>query len=41
MAKKTVEKMILIPGRSKKQGTSLNEGKLKQNYQDINLWIIY
>ncbi|MBT4770783.1 MAG: formylmethanofuran dehydrogenase [Rhodospirillaceae bacterium] len=35
MVKKTVEKMILIPGRSKKQGTSLNEGKLKQNYQDV------
>jgi len=27
--------MILIPGRSSKQGTSLNKGKLKEEYQDI------
>lgn len=29
------ETMMLIAGRSSKQGTSLNEGKLKQNYIDI------
>jgi len=29
------EIMILIPGRSSKQGTSLNEGKLKSNYIEI------
>jgi formylmethanofuran dehydrogenase subunit D len=29
------ETMILIAGRSSKQGTSLNEGKLKQNYIDV------
>ncbi len=27
-----VERMILIPGRSSKQGTSLNKGKLKEEY---------
>lgn len=27
-----IEKMILIPGRSSKQGTSLNQGKLKEEY---------
>ena len=27
--------MILIPGRSQKQGTSLNEGKLKKEYQRV------
>ena len=27
--------MILIPGRSQKQGTSLNEGKLKDAYQQV------
>lgn len=27
--------MILIPGRSQKQGTSLNEGKLKDKYQQV------
>ena len=26
------ETMILVPGRSSKQGTSLNKGKLKQEY---------
>lgn len=29
------ETMILIPGRSQKQGTSLNEGKLKDEYQRV------
>ena len=29
------ESMILVPGRSSKQGTSLNKGKLKEEYQDI------
>ena len=29
------EQMILIPGRSSKQGTSLNAGKLKQEYQTV------
>ncbi len=27
--------MILIPGRSSKQGTSLNKGKLKDEYIDV------
>lgn len=27
-----MENMILIPGRSSKQGTSLNKGKLKEEY---------
>ncbi len=30
-----VEKMILIPGRSSKQGTSLNKGKLKAEYKQV------
>ena len=29
------ETMILIPGRSQKQGTSLNEGKLKDEYKKV------
>lgn len=29
------EKMILIPGRSNKQGTSLNKGKLKEEYIEV------
>lgn len=29
------EIMILIPGRSSKQGTSLNKGKLKDEYQEV------
>jgi len=29
------ETMILIPGRSNKQGTSLNKGKLKEEYQEV------
>ena len=29
------ETMILIPGRSNKQGTSLNKGKLKEEYLEI------
>lgn len=29
------ETMILIPGRSNKQGTSLNKGKLKEEYMDV------
>lgn len=29
------EKMILIPGRSSKQGTSLNRGKLKDEYIEV------
>lgn len=29
------ETMILIPGRSSKQGTSLNKGKLKEEYMDV------
>lgn len=29
------EKMILIPGRSSKQGTSLNQGKLKDEYKTV------
>lgn len=28
-------KMILIPGRSSSQGTSLNEGKLKDEYKKV------
>ena len=28
-------KMILVPGRSSKQGISLNKGKLKQEYIDV------
>ena len=28
-------KMILIPGRSSKQGTSLNQGKLKDEYKEV------
>ena len=28
-------KMILVPGRSSKQGTSLNKGKLKEEYLDV------
>lgn len=28
-------KMILIPGRSSKQGTSLNQGKLKDEYKQV------
>ena len=27
--------MILVPGRSSKQGTSLNKGKLKEEYLDV------
>ncbi len=27
--------MILIPGRSSKQGTSLNQGKLKDEYKEV------
>ena len=26
---------MLIPGRSSKQGTSLNKGKLKEEYQEV------
>lgn len=29
------ETMMLIPGRSNKQGTSLNAGKLKEEYQTV------
>ncbi len=29
------ENMILIPGRSTKQGISLNKGKLKEEYQTV------
>jgi formylmethanofuran dehydrogenase subunit D len=29
------ETMILIPGRTSKQGTSLNAGKLKEEYRDV------
>ena len=29
------ETMILIPGRSSKQGTSLNKGKLKEEYLEV------
>ena len=29
------EKMMLIPGRSSKQGTSLNKGKLKEEYLEV------
>ena len=29
------EHMLLIPGRSNKQGTSLNKGKLKEEYQTV------
>ncbi len=29
------ETMILIPGRSNKQGTSLNKGKLKEEYLEV------
>lgn len=29
------DKMILIPGRSSKQGTSLNQGKLKEEYKEV------
>ncbi len=28
-------KMLLIPGRSSKQGTSLNQGKLKDEYIEV------
>ncbi len=28
-------KMLLIPGRSRKQGTALNAGKLKKEYLDV------
>ena len=28
-------KMMLIPGRSSKQGTSLNKGKLKEEYLEV------
>ena len=28
-------KMMLIPGRSAKQGTSLNQGKLKEEYKEV------
>ena len=28
-------KLILIPGRSSKQGTSLNQGKLKEEYLEV------
>jgi formylmethanofuran dehydrogenase subunit D len=30
-----IETMILIPGRSNKQGTSLNAGKLKHEYREV------
>ncbi len=29
------ETMILVPGRSSKQGTSLNKGKLKEEYMEV------
>lgn len=29
------ETMLLVPGRSSKQGTSLNKGKLKDEYQTV------
>lgn len=29
------ETMILIPGRSQKQGTSINTGKLKDDYREV------
>lgn len=29
------ETLILIPGRSAKQGTSLNQGKLKDEYKEV------
>lgn len=29
------ESMLLVPGRSSKQGTSLNKGKLKDEYQEV------
>lgn len=29
------ESMLLIPGRTSKQGTSLNKGKLKEEYQEV------
>jgi formylmethanofuran dehydrogenase subunit D len=29
------ETMILIPGRSQKQGTALNRGKLKDDYREV------
>ena len=29
------ETMLLVPGRSSKQGTSLNKGKLKDEYLDV------
>jgi formylmethanofuran dehydrogenase subunit D len=29
------ETMILVPGRTSKQGTSLNKGKLKKEYLDV------
>lgn len=29
------ETMLLVPGRSSKQGTSLNKGKLKDEYIDV------
>jgi formylmethanofuran dehydrogenase subunit D len=33
--KRVAEIMILIPGRSNKQGTSLNAGKLKDEYRTV------
>lgn len=30
-----MKEMLLIPGRSSKQGTSLNKGKLKAEYLDV------
>lgn len=30
-----METMILVPGRSQKQGTSLNKGKLKDEYLEV------
>ena len=35
MPKTTPETMILIPGRTSKQGTSLNVGKLKDEYISV------
>ena len=29
------DKMMLIPGRSSKQGTALNQGKLKDKYKEV------
>ena len=31
------ETMILVPGRSQSQGTSLNEGKLKDEYKKVTI----